>query len=380
MTKISTLIAKSTSSCNLACSYCYAECPRVGAKFIDEIKFVDFFDELLNSSLIDTKFQFIWHGGEPTLFPAESAENIMRHISDETAKKGISCEFSIQSNGFNFPEKWLFLIEKFDIHVGISIDGPAEIHDLSRKTAAGKGSYSAIKSNIDYLRSKYIPVSLLSVIDKRHLGKEELFMEWIKNMDASIKLNPLFSLNSPIEGNFGDYFLFLENLFEPLLKSNFDKKIAPFESLLETLIWDKRPRVCSNSDSCIKFLCFDFENNISPCGRFFENRNFSICYEKGKVKESVEAIQAKVVEFRNQHREKSDCRNCRCVNFCNGGCSAIMYDSSNSDYCSSFRNFYDFLSTRGLVLLKKHLLEEKSKSKIKIEEAESMLEAMSENE
>src|SRR4030095_6264020 len=97
--------------------------------------------------------KLIFHGGDPLL----AGEAFFRHFV-ETATRILTPEvtpqFSMQTNAVLLSEKWLELLGELKIHFGISLDGPAEIHDANRVDHQGRGSYQRVAQAIALIRSR----------------------------------------------------------------------------------------------------------------------------------------------------------------------------------------------------------------------------------
>ena len=108
--------------------------------------------QLLNHPDRTHDLHLIWHGGEPTLYPPEMAAEIMDCFSRSAAARSVNMTFGMQTNGLHFPAAWRRLAKDYNIGVGVSIDGPASIHNQERKTIAGIGSYDQVEQTIALLR------------------------------------------------------------------------------------------------------------------------------------------------------------------------------------------------------------------------------------
>lgn len=103
------------------------------------------------------------HGGEPLLYPD------LDYFFEELTRAVTSCTllFSIQTNGTLLNETTLRILEKHDVHVGMSIDGNREVHNRTRKMRDGSGSYDLVIAGIQMARSRipHLFDSVLQVID-----------------------------------------------------------------------------------------------------------------------------------------------------------------------------------------------------------------------
>lgn len=170
-------IVKIASRCNLNCSYCYVynkgdltwkERPAIMSNTTFQILMerIRHHCHLSGQKLVSITF----HGGEPCLVGPEQLDlwcALARRMMNGVA--GI--RFYIQTNGTLLNPAWLDVFRKHDVQVGISMDGPRELHNVYRLDHAGRGSYDAVAQGLRLLREANMPFSILSVIQ---LGSDPL--------------------------------------------------------------------------------------------------------------------------------------------------------------------------------------------------------------
>ncbi len=142
------LLAKPTGAvCNLDCAYCFflsKEMLYPGSRF-------RMADELLETylrQLIDAhggvpEVQVAWQGGEPTLMGLEFFRRSVE-IANRYLRLGQRAVYSIQTNGTLIDDEWAAFFMEHDFLVGISIDGPRELHDTYRVNKGGRGSFDQV--------------------------------------------------------------------------------------------------------------------------------------------------------------------------------------------------------------------------------------------
>ena len=174
------LVIKVASRCNLNCSYCFMynlgdETYKLQPKFMEE--------DTVDTILLKTKnyitkynkkrFTFLFHGGEPLLMkPSFFTSFCEKVISLQEVLPEVKLGFGIQTNGVLIDHLWCNLLKKFNVHVGISIDGGKEAHDMYRKDHGGKGSYEAVVKGATLLRKKLGYLNLISVINVQEPVKD----------------------------------------------------------------------------------------------------------------------------------------------------------------------------------------------------------------
>jgi uncharacterized protein len=86
--------------------------------------------------------------------------------------KGVKIKLSVQTNGVLLNEEWADVFSKYEIPVGISIDGPIDVHNRNRVYSDGRGSYDDVVAAVRLAREKDLLFGTLSVIDPRCDPKE----------------------------------------------------------------------------------------------------------------------------------------------------------------------------------------------------------------
>ncbi len=164
------LIIKLASRCNINCSYCYwFRDPLVmsSPKMILPDVITSLITKLSEhvSRYAMKKFSITFHGGEPTLFPLDRFKSLCRSLKN--IEQSTHCKFylSMQSNGLLIDEKWIEILKKYNVVLGISMDGAQQVHDKYRIDHKGRGTYLKTVAAIKKLRDAGLSVYILSVAD-----------------------------------------------------------------------------------------------------------------------------------------------------------------------------------------------------------------------
>ena len=175
-TEIKGLVVKIVQRCNLNCSYCYMyqhadQSWRQRPPFMSE----EIFGHLLNriEEYCDRRpgreMYISFHGGEPMLIGARQFDRLAS-MAVEKLKQRVS--LGMQTNGTLVDDEWIEVLKRHDLRVGVSLDGPPEIHDLSRFDHAGRGSYSQVVQGLRKLQENRVFSSVLTVINPGQSGLE----------------------------------------------------------------------------------------------------------------------------------------------------------------------------------------------------------------
>ena len=190
------VILKTVERCNLNCSYCYFfnagdesyknHPPFIALDTIHEVA------KFLLQGAQELKLERILlelHGGEPLLQPIKEFDQ-MCTIFRDTLSPQLDLIMSLQTNGTIISDYWLDCFSKHNISVGVSCDGPPELHDKFRIDHKGRGSHAKIVANLKKMKEaeskKLIPaIGLLCVIDPTHDAKV-VYDHFTKDLDIKI--------------------------------------------------------------------------------------------------------------------------------------------------------------------------------------------------
>lgn len=169
-------IVKLTARCNLDCPYCY-EFHLADTTWRDGPKRMpnDVFDALLDriarhaEASAHPRVHISFHGGEPTLVGVKRFEALCEKARRRL--EPLDVRLSLQTNGVLIDSAWASLLKRHDVNVGVSLDGPAHVHDRQRFDLRGRGSHARIVEGLEALRAADVSFGLLTVIP---LGEDPL--------------------------------------------------------------------------------------------------------------------------------------------------------------------------------------------------------------
>ena len=157
------VVLQPTTFCNINCQYCYLpERAKTKRMPLDVIRRVA--SEVLSSDLVDEPFVFLWHLGEPLAVPPSFYEEAFSEIARINQEHERAYVHSFQTNATLLNEQWINLIQRHRIKLGISLDGPAFIHDRQRITRSGRGTHASVLRGVDFLQANHVPFSVIAVL------------------------------------------------------------------------------------------------------------------------------------------------------------------------------------------------------------------------
>ena len=123
---------------------------------------------LLSPCASGDSVRILWHAGEPLAAGLEFFQRACEIIR-ECNGRGIGITQIIQTNGTLITEEWCRFFVREKIRVGLSVDGPAEVHDRHRLDRAGRPTHARVMTGLEHLRRHGIPLHAVAVLTPRSL-------------------------------------------------------------------------------------------------------------------------------------------------------------------------------------------------------------------
>lgn len=159
----------SGSTCNLDCNYCFYLHKE---QLLEQDRDKGMSDEVLENfirqyieSQDGEEIIFSWQGGEPTLMGLAFFEKVVA-LQQKYQPKHQRIENDLQTNGVLLNDKWAAFLKQHRFLVGVSIDGPRELHDRYRLTRSGKPTFDKVMAGIEALKRHGVPFNALAVINR----------------------------------------------------------------------------------------------------------------------------------------------------------------------------------------------------------------------
>jgi len=156
---IGLVVVQSTSLCNLDCSYCYL--PDRQKKRVFDLDLLPLLmQRILESPYAGPEIALVWHAGEPLTLPTswyDEATVILHRSLEQFNAQGLDFTQHVQTNATLINDAWCDCFRRHKIVVGISVDGPEDIHDAHRRFRNGRGSHAMAMKGIEALHRNDVP-------------------------------------------------------------------------------------------------------------------------------------------------------------------------------------------------------------------------------
>ena len=358
MPPLSLLIKPASGSCNMRCKYCFYidetenrtdSCTgRMSGEVVNLLV-----DKALNYASGDCTFAF--QGGEPTLAGIEFFRNFAECVDSHPRSKELRVHYSIQTNGYDLNEEWAEWFASRQVLVGVSLDGPKEVHDRYRVDHKGKGTFNRVMAAIELLKKHNVDFNILTVVSGSNARHGRQVYDFFRKNDFRYQqyiecLDPI----GEVQGGH-DYSLTPEK-YETFLKSMFDGWYQDmkngryvynryFENLMMILA-GQRPEGCNFQGFCSPQWVIEANGSVYPCD-FYALDPWLLGNIATDSFEEMEAKRAACGFVELSRPLPEDCRNCRWLMLCRNGCrrnrEPLGPDNSGKNYfCSAYMNFLEY--------------------------------------
>jgi uncharacterized protein len=172
------LVLQATPFCNIDCSYCYLP-DRQNKARMGMATLRAAVQGLVDDDLLADDLTVVWHAGEPLVLPPAYYEEAFAVIA-ATLPAGLRVTHAMQTNATLIDDAWCAFFRRHGVAVGVSVDGPAALHDLHRRTRRGAGTHAAVQRGIDCLKQHGIGFHAIAVVTAATLADADGFYRWFE--------------------------------------------------------------------------------------------------------------------------------------------------------------------------------------------------------
>jgi len=369
------LLAKPTGAvCNLDCKYCFflsKEMLYPGSRFRMADDLLDTYIRQLLESHQVPEVNIAWQGGEPTLMGLDFFKRSIEY-AEKYRRSEQQIVYTIQTNGTRLDDEWGAFFKQHNFLVGISIDGPREMHDTYRVNKGGGGSFDQVMHRVDFnILCTIHAANQDHPLEVYRFFRDELKAQYIQFIPiverASQETLPLANQGwssraggeRPLyiqEGNLvtgrsvdaEKYGQFLNAIFDEWVRRDVGKIfVNMFDVALGS--WVGQHSLCIFAPTCGNALALEHNGDLYSCDHFVEP-----AYLLGNIKEShmVELIASD--QQRKFGQDKQDslpryCRECEVRFACNGGCPRNRFietpdgESGLNYLCAGYKLFFNHI-------------------------------------
>jgi uncharacterized protein len=275
---------------------------------------------------------FGWQGGEPTLMGLDFFERAMA-AQRRHARPGMRVLNSLQTNGTLLDNEWCRFLRDNNFLVGISIDGPRELHDAYRVDKGGKPTFDQVMAGLDLLKTHQVEFNVLTTV---HAANQEHPLEVYRFLrDAVgaqfIQFIPIVERANATGYQEGTavtdrsvsadrYGRFMIDVFEEWVRRDVGRVFVQLFDVALAAWVGAPPGLCVFAESCGNALALEHNGDLYSCDHFVEPDHLLGNLENRSLTDMFDSSQQQAFGAAKWDTLPDQCRQCEVRFVCNGGC------------------------------------------------------------
>lgn len=382
------MLKPSGAQCNLDCSYCFylhkqdmlhqPKIPRMAESML-ELHIKQYIEAQTGSEVV-----FSWQGGEPTLMGLEFFQRVVE-LQKKYAKPYQTIENDLQTNGILLDEDWCAFLRKNNFLVGLSIDGPADLHDIHRYNKGGQSTHRKVMHAVQLLHQYHIPFNALCVVNRDNSKRpldvyhflrdyvQPRMIQFIPGMESAQFQNvapghwkqkdlPKLGSSAAQPGTVDsmvtdwsiaadDWGIFLSTVWKEWLEHDFGQVFVDQFENITSMMLGYGAQKCVSGQICGKSLAIEHNGDLFSCDHFVYPE-----YKLGNIQDIhqgdlVFSERQKEFAYAKSNSLPTYCRKCPYLQLCWGDCPKDRFlktpdgEAGLHYLCSGLKKFFHTATT-----------------------------------
>jgi uncharacterized protein len=319
-------------ACNLACDYCYylGKGPEGGASGAPARMPGDLLEPVIAQHIAaspDEIVRFSWHGGEPTVLGLGYFRAIVA-LERRLCPPGRTVANGMQTNGTILDEEWGRFLAAEGFAVGLSCDGPREVHDRYRRGRDGRPSFDAAMRGWDILGRHGVSAEILCVVGAHNAGRPLEVYRFFREIGAAcVTFLPLVEPRpgvpgeaSPASVSAGAWGDFLCAVFDEWVERDIGRvKVQIFEEAARTAFGQEHS-LCIFRPVCGDVPVLERNGDVYSCDHFVDEAHLIGNIRETPLAELIDSPVQRAFGQAKLERLPRVCRTCEVLDMCHGEC------------------------------------------------------------
>lgn len=372
------LVKPAGAQCNLDCEYCFFLSkellyPDSSLRMSDET-LERYLRQLIDAHAGVPEVTIAWQGGEPTLMGLDFFRRSVE-IAGRYLRPGQRALHTIQTNATKLDDEWAAFFKQHEFLVGVSIDGPREIHDTYRVTRGGGGSFDRVMRGLDALRGAGVEWNALTTVHAANAGRgREVYRFLRDSCDARfVQFIPVIERvpdaeedgsvpwtswrDRPLYLQAGErvtarsvtgeqYGRFLIDVFEEWMRRDIGEVFVQMFDVALANWHGEPPGLCVHSETCGHALALEHNGDLYSCDHFVEPDHLLGNIAEQPMLELVASPRQRRFGDAKRDTLPRFCVECDVRFACHGGCPKDRFLRTDDDepglnyLCSGYKAFF----------------------------------------
>ena len=346
------------AECNLRCKYCYYLKKKV---LYPGIRSFLMSDEILEKYIVqhieastEETINFSWHGGEPLLAGIELFKKIIA-LQKKHNPYGRTIVNGIQTNGTLIDENWVSFLAEEKLLIGISIDGPGDLHNKFRTTSDNKPVLHQVLRGYELLVSYKIVSEILCVVNSYNVKFPLVVYNFFKQLGAKyITFLPLVERRPGTRSGVSrasvpakEFGLFLTSVFDEWVERDIGEiKIQIFEEAARTA-FNQEHTLCIFKVNCGGVPVVEHNGDFYSCDHYVDRDHLIGNINKGSIAGFLDSEKQLAFGRAKSQTLPRYCLECEVRPMCNGECPKNRFvntpdgETGLNYLCSGYKTFFN---------------------------------------
>ncbi|MEQ8186395.1 MAG: anaerobic sulfatase maturase [Candidatus Eremiobacterota bacterium] len=349
------------SACNLHCDYCFflkKEKLYPGSNFRMSHEVHEAYIRQLFEAHKVPQVTVAWQGGEPTLMGLDFFRHSLE-LQKHYAKPGTQIENTFQTNGILLDYNWCRFFHENNFLIGLSMDGPKELHDFYRKDTGGHGTFEKVMKSAGLLQEHKVEFNILCTVNSKNgshplevyrFFRDELKAQYIqfipiveRDNESGFQEGNRVTDRSVRPDQWGH---FLIKIFDEWVKRDVGQTfVLNFDGVLAGWI-GRAGTICIFGPTCGQGVALEHNGDLYSCDHFVEPDYYLGNILKTPMSELVDSEKQRKFGQDKRDNLPQFCRKCDFLSACNGECPKNRFvETSDGEQglnylCEGFKAFF----------------------------------------
>jgi uncharacterized protein len=371
------VMAKPTGAiCNLACSYCFfldKEAAYPGSSFRMPDDVLEAYVRDLIASHRSDQVTFAWQGGEPTLMGIDFFRRAVA-FQEQYRRSGMVIENTLQTNGTRIDEAWATFLAEHRFLIGISIDGPREVHDGNRVGKGGNASFDHVMRGLRLLQAHGVEYNVLTTVNGLNgdyplevyrFLRDEVETTWmqfipvVERLDDAGRPDPMNGIHTSDRSVKPEQFgRFLTTIWDEWVHNDVGTVfVQTFEAALRNFYGAAGSGLCVFNETCGAGLALEHTGDLYSCDHFVEPQHKLGNIRDLPMLEMVDSPQQQAFGAAKRDTLPPMCQTCDVRFACHGECPKNRFlmtpegDPGLNYLCAGYMTFFRHIDRPAKVIV-----------------------------
>lgn len=345
--------------CNLACTYCFylrkEHLYESGTRFFMSDEVLESFTRQYIEGQRVAEVTFAWQGGEPTLMGLSFFRKAMA-AQQKYRRPGMKVTNTLQTNGVLLDDAWCHFLKEHDFLVGLSLDGPRELHDAYRVDKGGQPTFDRVYRALALLRRHTLDFNVLCVVNRVNADHPRVVYRFLKGEGGRfVQFIPAVERLSggevtPWTVRADQWGEFLRAVFDEWVRHDVGRVFVQQLDIALAAWMGLEAGLCVHAPTCGNCLAIEHNGDLFSCDHYVRPE-----YYLGNVLEMPITDLVASPFQRRFGRDKQDtlpryCRMCPVLFACNGGCPKDRFVTTPDGepglnyLCAGYKRFFTHIA------------------------------------